>query len=379
MFVVGERTHPESRMSPFKRGKYWSLYVPRHSGGAVQRSTGTTDANLAKRMGRMIDTLADQRRWDVLGAIDAKSVSVGEVWDAFCVNGLDALMADAAKDAEPLALDNVDRWVRTMKLAPRTVYAYEQKVRTLLGDDPLPLSALTGGWLMDRLADLDMTPATVRQYAHAFSKFAQYLKAHRLITENPVKGIPLPKGTAKRTMWKSEADDLKLVNAAPEPFRSYFALVHATGAERDAALVMVRSDLDLTAATCHIPGTKNANRDRKGVPIEPWALPILGAHCKGLLPDAPLFPTLGRSPVNHAHHEARTVAKLPGYQLRDARHSYAVRAILRGEQIWKVSKWLGHANIGITASIYAHFELEDALNELNRKATPQATRRGFAS
>jgi integrase len=232
---------------------------------------------------------------------------------------------------------------------------------------------------MDRLADLPCTPSTVRQYAHAFSKFGQYLKAHRLIAENPVKGVPLPKGTTKRTMWKAEADDLKLVNAAPEPLRSYFALVHATGAERDAALVMVRSDLDLTAATCHIPGTKNRNRDRKGVPVEAWALPILTQHVRGMMADAPLFPTLTRRQVNVEHVAARTAAKLPGYQLRDARHSYAVRAILRGEQIWKVSKWLGHANIGITASVYAHFELEDAMNELNRKATPHATRRGFAS
>jgi integrase len=363
----------------FKRGKFWSLYVPRRSGGAVQRSTGTTDATLAKRMGRMIDTLADQRRWDVLSAIDAKVVTVGAVWDAFCVNGLDALLADAATAAEPPALEYVDRWVRTMKLAPRTVVAYEQKVRTLLGDDDRRLSALTGGWLMDRLADLDMTPATVRQYAHAFSKFAQYLKAHRLITENPVKGIPLPKGTATRTLWKSEADDLKLVDAAPEPFRSYFALVHATGAERDAALAMVRADLDLTALTCHIPGTKNKNRDRRGIPIEPWALPILSAHVRGMLPDAPLFPGLTSRQVNVEHLAATAAAKLPGYQLRDARHSYAVRAILRGEQIWKVSKWLGHANIGITASVYANFQLEDAMSELDRQATPRATRRGIAS
>jgi len=376
---MDHRARAAGRVMTFKRGKFWSLYVPRSAGGAVQRSTGTTDANLAKRMGRMIDTLSDQRRWDVLGAIDAKVVTVGAVWDAFAVNGLDALLAAAAKDAEPLALDYVDRWVRTMKLAPRTVLAYEQKVRTLLGDDDLRLSALTGGWLMDRLADLDMTPATVRQYAHAFSKFCQYLKAHRVIGENPVKGIPLPKGTAKRTMWKSEADDLKLVDAAPEPFRSYFALVHATGAERDAALVMVRADLDLTAATCHIPGTKNANRDRRGIPIEPWALPMLTRHVRGMLADAPLFPTLNRRTVNIEHLHAATVAKLPGYQLRDARHSYAVRAILRGEQIWKVSKWLGHANIGITASVYANFELEDAMDELNRKATPHATRRGVAS
>jgi integrase len=360
-------------MSPFKRGKYWSLYVPRQSGGVVQRSTGTTDANLAKRMGRMLDTLHDQRRWDVLRLIDRKAVTVGQAWDAYQRNGLDQLVACASKAEEPDALDFVYSWVRTMRGAVRTRVSYEQKVRTLLGEG-VRLSDLTAGWLMDRLAELPHGAATVRQYAHAFSVFARYLVAHRQLSSNPVDTVPLPKGTKKRTVWKSAAEDRRLVDAAPDPFRSYFALVHATGAERDAALAMVRRDLDLTAAVAHIPGTKNANRDRKGVPIEAWAVPILAAYCRGMLPDAPLFPTLNRRAVNQAHIDARTAAKLPGYQLRDARHSYAVRAILRGEPIWKVSKWLGHANIGITASVYAAFDLEAALTELNRNTTPRATR-----
>lgn len=366
-------------MSPFKRGAYWSLYVPRQSGGVVQRSTGTTDADLAKRMGRMIDTLADMRRWDVLEAIDQKRISVGAVWDAYCMNRLDALVTDAAQAAEPLALTYVDRWVRTLRLAARTKASYEQKVRALLGDDDIRVSALTSGWVMDRLAQLPHAAPTVRQYAHAFSVFAQYLKAHRLLPANPVRDVPLPKGTKKRKVWKSEVDDRRLVDAAPSPYREYFALVHSTGADRDSALAMVRSDVNLHDATCHIPGTKTDTRDRHGVPIEPWAVPILKGYCAGLLPDAPLFPTLTSRAVNRAHVDARKIAKLPGYQLRDARHSYAVRAILRGEQIWKVSKWLGHANIGITAAVYAQFGLEEALAELNRHTTPRATRKGVAS
>ena len=79
---------------------------------------------------------------------------------------------------------------------------------------------------------------------------------------------------------------------------------------------------------------------------------------------------------------ARTVAKLAGYQLRDARHSYAIRALLRGEPLWKVSKWLGHSNMAITAKVYAQFDLDDALaasTELNRRATSRATSGGFPS
>ncbi len=366
-------------MSPFRRGKYWSLYVPRQSGGVVQRACGTTDAKLAKAMGRMIDTLADQRRWDVLEAIDHKRVTVGQAYDAFAMNRLDEMLAEQAKRDEPTVDQYLGAWLHTLHAAPRTLASYEQKVRALLGDAPPTRSALTAGWVMDRVGSLTHTAATVRQYAHAFSLFCQYLEAHELLPENPVRRVRLPRGTNKRTVWKSIDEDLRLVNATHEPLRSFFALVHATGAERDAAMVMVRSDLDLTAATCHVPGTKTKSRDRKGVPIESWALPILTAHCKGLLPDAPLFPGITRHAISHGHLDARRVAKLPGYQLRDARHSYAVRAILRGEPLWAVSKWLGHANIGITASVYAHFDLEAALSELNRSTTPRATRGGVAS
>lgn len=365
-------------MSPFRRGAYWSLYIPRRAGGVVQRATGTTDRALAGRMGRMVDVLRDQRRWDILEAIDQKAVSVGEVYDAYAIQALDALMARVAAADVPMALDLVDRWVGTLRQAERTVAAYAQKVRALL-DETVRVTDLTPGWVTDRLATLPHTPATVRQYAHALSLFCRYLRGHRLLDSNPVRDVDLPRGTGKRAIWKTEAEDRRLVDAAPEPLRSYFALVHSTGAERDAALAMVRRDLDLTAGTCHIPGTKTRTRDRKGVPIEAWALPILRAHVAGLLPDAPLFPTLTRRAIASAHVDARTAAKLPGYQLRDARHSVAVRAILRGEPIWKVSKWLGHANIGITAGVYAQFDLEAAQAELNRYTTARATRAGGAS
>jgi integrase len=357
---------------------YWSLYIPRRSGGVVQRATGTTDKALAGRMGRMVDVLRDQRRWDVLEAIDAKRVTVGAAYDAYTMNALNALMARVVAAAVPNAVDLVDRWVGTLRKAPRTVAAYEQKVRALLTED-LKVTDLTAGWVADTLATLPHTPATVRQYAHALSLFCKYCKGHGWLPANPVRDVDLPKGTNKRVLWKTEAEDRRLVDCAPEPVRSYFALVHSTGAERDAALAMRRRDVDVEAGTVHIPGTKNKNRDRKGVPMEPWAVPIVAAHCRGLLPDAPLFPTLTRREVNAHHQAARTAAQLPGYQLRDGRHSYAVRAILRGEPIWKVSKWLGHANIGITASVYAQFDLEAAQAELNQHAMPSRTTRRATS
>lgn len=368
-------------MSPFRRGKYWSLYVPRASGGVVQRSTGTTDAKLAKSMGRVIDQLADQRRWDVLGAIDAKRVTVAQVYDATVYNRLEALLADAS--AESLSV-RLEQWLTTLTQSPRTQVGYAQKIRSMIPAG-MKSSALTAGWITDTIAALAHSPGTKKQYLHVLSLFVDYLVGHRVLPSNPVHQRGLvrrPKNNKPRRMWKNEADDRRLVDAAPSPYREYFALVHASGAERDAALAMTRRDIDTTTWMLHIPGTKTETRDRTGVPLEAWARPILALYVKALLPDAPLFPMLTRAGVNHAHQDARVVAKLPGYQLRDARHSYAIRALLRGEPLWKVSKWLGHSNMAITAKVYAQFDLDDALTaatELNRHATSHATSGGFSS
>ncbi|MFY7948054.1 MAG: tyrosine-type recombinase/integrase [Gemmatimonas sp.] len=368
-------------MSPFQRGAYWSLYIPRRSGGVVQRATGTTDKALADRMGRMVDTLADQRRWDVLEAIDAKTVTVGEAWDAYTMNGLDALMArlKAVK-----LVERVPAWVATLPNAPRTITSYEQKVRALLPTAMLS-TALTAGWINDAIAKLPHSSGTRQQYLHALSLFVDYLVGHSVLPANPIHQRGLvrrPRANKPRTVWHFEADDVRLVNAAPEPFRAYFALVHGSGAERDAALAMVRRDVDTTTWLLHIPGTKNAKRDRRGVPLDAWARAIVGAHCKGLLHEAPLFPTLTSRTVNDAHIDARTAAKLPGYQLRDARHSFAIRHLIRGEPLWKVSKWLGHSNEVITAKVYTQVELEKAMayeTELKRRTTPRTTSGGVSS
>ena len=347
-------------MSPFRRGAHWSLYVPRRSGGAVQRACGTTDAKLARAMGRMVETLADLRRWDVLDALDAKTITVGQCYDAFVMNRLDHLLHEVS--AVDLA-DLVEPWLATLAKKPATVAQYRYKLARLI-PGPLMAHAVHEGWLIDLLATQPVSGTTKGIDLGVLALFFDYCYAKKALTSNPARNRSLvkrPRTNPPRKVWKTVADDLKLVNAAPEPFRSYFALVHATGADRDSALNMTRSDVNTTTWTVHIPGTKRATRDRAGVPVEAWAHPILLRHMKGMMPDAPLFPGLRRTVVNYAHRDAREAAKLTGYQLRDARHSYAVRAILRGEPLWKVSKWMGHANEKTTATIYTQFELADAL------------------
>lgn len=362
-------------MSPFKRASgVYALYVPRPQGGVVQRSCGTRDAKLAKQMGRMVDQLKSQRRWDALEAIDDGRLTVGAVWDAFTMNRLDALVA--AADDRPLA-PIAAQWLETVQVAPRTLLVYRGKVGRIIPDD-LTVSQFTPGWVRDTLAALPVSSGTRAQYLHVLTSLADYCVAHGYLAANRLRErglVPRHKTNAPRVTWKTAADDQRLVGAAPEPYRTYFALVHGTGAERDAALMMRRRDVDTADWTVHIPGTKSRTRDRKGVPVDAWARPIVAAHCRGLLPDALLFPDISRAQVNRQHLAARAAAKLDGYQLRDARHSFAVRHILAGTPLWQVSKYLGHANLGITAKVYTQFELEAAMAVLGNTTKSATARR----
>jgi integrase len=360
-------------MSPFKRSSgVYALYIPRRSGGVVQRSCGTKDAKLAKAMGRMVRTLHDQRRWDVLEAIDSKRLSVAEAWDAFAMNRLDAAVARAH---DVRLADVAARWLDSLAAAPRTVAGYRGKVAAIVPED-LTVAEFTPGWVRDTLSTLDVSSGTKAQYLHVLTSLADYCVAHGHLAANRLRErglVPRYRTNPPRVVWRTAEDDRRLVDAAPEPYRSYFALVHATGAERDAALAMRRRDVDLDAWTVHIPGTKTRTRDRRGVPVEAWARPILARHVRRVVPGALLFPDLTRDAVNRMHRTAREAVGLDGYQLRDARHSYAVRAILAGTPLWQVSKYLGHANLGITARVYTQFQLEDAMAALD--ATAGATSR----
>ena len=79
----------------------------------------------------------------------------------------------------------------------------------------------------------------------------------------------------------------------------------------------------------------------------------------------PLFPMLSTWDVNKGHIAARTAASLPGYQLRDARHSVAIRWMV-GENVpvWDVAERLGHANATMVLTVYTKAVPREAAKRL---------------
>ena len=120
-------------------------------------------------------------------------------------------------------------------------------------------------------------------------------------------------------------------------------------------------------------GEPKSARSTRNVPILSGQLlaelvAYLGEHPARHLPAASLWP--GRGVGSHVvnwdgdfDHQsfyrwyfkpALARVGLSGVRFHDLRHSYASILLASGVEVYKVSRWMGHANISTTDAIYAH-------------------------
>lgn len=380
-------------MAPFRRaGGYFALYVPTGP-GYKQISTGTTDPRMARRIEAMLQQLKNQKDFELLRALvtKPKRLHLDTLWMAYQNNQLEELRARlrAAVLAEFLP-----GWKRdAQQNAPAAWADQVRQVTRLLGNMGPTLPALqhthelTPGTIRDRLNALGVSPGTARHYLYALSSFCSYLVAHKVMATNPCRdadAVPRPKKSGKRTVWKPVEVDQDLVARASGVDRIAFALCAATGADRASTLAIQVKHLRLLPVGIQpdpakslehridIPGTKTDGRDRKGVRIEPWAVPLLREAIAGRGAEEYLVTGCTADTLSRHWKLVATAAGHADYWLRDTRHSYGVRAILAGYPLWEVSKWLGHANEAITAGIYCQFDYEVARLVLAGTITPAA-------
>lgn len=138
-------------------------------------------------------------------------------------------------------------------------------------------------------------------------------------------------------------------------YRNLFTFLYMTGARKSEALNLQYTDID--GDRVHIRGTKTVTSDR--VIIMPDALqrilkPIL-AHSSD---DAPFIfggsNRLADSTIQAVFTQGIKTAGVKPIRIHDLRHSFASNAIASGCNIVAISKYLGHANINITLTVYAH-------------------------
>lgn len=278
-------TKPTQQRGLFRKRGIFQLYVPGRS-AFRQRSSGTSDPTLARKIKRMIEDLRDEQQWDVLDAVLSGRLTLPSLYAEYAGNNVARVRANLASVDLSSHLDAWGDWVMGNSGTEQTVATYRAQVDTLVTQG-FQLSALTAQAISQWLTGLpDITTGTRRKYLYALKSFLRYLREIGVTSEDPTRLVRSPKKNPPRLRWESQANDERIVKAAPAGYRALFAFIKATGAEVSAALATLRRDIDLDDALAHVRGSKNERRNRHDAIIEPWALPILGEHCRTLTPNA---------------------------------------------------------------------------------------------
>jgi hypothetical protein len=140
--------------------------------------------------------------------------------------------------------------------------------------------------------------------------------------------------------------------------QGFNALLNGAGVEVSVALALTVRDVHLDVKEVRAPGTKTHNRDRV-IRVAEWAMPYVAACVEGRAPHEKLFPTIRDRWIAN---DAFTLAIAPlveaepktfgNYWMRDARHTYAVRAIRAGTPPLVVAKQLGHVDATLVLKVY---------------------------
>lgn len=328
-------------------------------------------------MKRMLEDLGPQgkRSWDLLDAIASKVITVGQLYDAYSSSGLNSLREQLHDiNLEPY----VTAWVKGLRtdLAPDTVAHYELYVGSLISKDKrFPRSSLSYERITTWLGSLTVGKSTKRKYHASLSGFCEYLKSIGVLQRNPMREVKAPRPSAPRMRYLEMSDILRLSAAQPAPYNVLSTLLHGTGIEVSVALGLKRRDVDTLRKEIRARGTKTKSRDRHARVAE-WAWPQVEQHIALLMTNAPLFPGINRWTASDKHREACKALEIEEYQLRDSRHTYAVRAIRAGAPFEVVAQQLGHADTTMVVRVYGRFKpSEQEMTAWERIAAAQDAQR----
>lgn len=351
-----------------RRGRsIWSVKVPDLAhGGWEDRTTKTRDRLTAQRMQDAIDAIATLHPApiDVIGRLVDRTLSVPAYYALYaeCGGDLRAIRARLNDvDVEPL----VDAFHASLrgKVGDDTRDHYRHAIRTMIPKgQPFLRSRLTRpaiqAWLDGRT---EASPGTVRKYGVAMRRFCDWLERTHVLEEDVMRRVELPRPAPPRIHFLETHEAIQLAEAQPSPYRELSALLAGTSIDVSTALQLRVRDVEVGRKRIRAAGTKAHNRDRV-VRVADWAWAYVEPLLKGKLPDAKLFDTIpDRWVAGDAHRAAiealvaRGFEGFRGYWMRDARHTWAVRAMRAGVPLELMRQQMGHANGTLILTTYGRF------------------------
>lgn len=376
-----------------------------------KRTTGTRDALTARAMQAMVHTLDAKRERALLDALlTGERLTVAVAFDAWRSvpptrdprGRVREPSVDARVDAVRALLDVTDLralvpdFITSLagKVSDDTAAHYAAAVRAtfarLLGAEHEQLAAddarvvtptmCTPAALQEAFDGMNELWAggTVRKRGAGVARFVTFARSRGVLDYDPMRDVELPPAGKPRVHFLETDDAALLADAQAGECRILSALLAGTGCEVSVALDLRRRDVSVTDKLLRAAGTKTHNRDRVAR-VADWAWPYLAERLSGRLPDARLFAGIrDRWMAGDAHAAARDalVAKgrtaFAGYTMRDARHTWAVRAVRSGWPLEAVARQLGHKDGVLVMKVYGRFQPStEELHRWEQQATQQ--------
>lgn len=373
-----------------KGRKVFEMRVPltRGRGDGPIRSLETSDPAVKDEITALVKRLLKKPEYFAL--IDAVTaspprLSLMDLYLADRSNRLDELLARLNDVDLTIYIDGWERWVNSNLGDTGTAAMYRAQVETLLvpdGDSSPPFyqSELTTARVNRWLSEKKVSTGYKRKLLYALFSFIRHLIESGVFDHNPIENITRPKKGKKRVRWETEENDIRIVRAAPVEYQGLFALIKATGAEVSPAVSLTARSIEIWpkddgryCGFAHVPGTKTETRDRHDVHIEKWARPFVAAALHGKLPNAKVWEGISRYMAHWHHQNAAAAVEISDYTLRDARHSWAVRARKNRPipvSFEAIAAQLGNT-VAVVADVYADFKLTP--EELRREGSAVST------
>lgn len=218
-------------------------------------------------------------------------------------------------------------------------------------------------------------PRTVDTICGRFTSFMGWCVDQRLITENPCKGVNLPRGRRREHSFLTVSQVAALADVMEPRYRDLVWLLASTGLRMGEACELRWKDVDLGRGRLRVEravvfvsgggavvGTPKSGKART-VPLTGRAAAALGTPGQ---PEDLVFTTSRGSQIRANNFKRRhfdpavLAAGLPaGLWVHDLRHTAASWAVQSGASVKSVQRMLGHATAAMTLDVYAGLFDED--------------------
>jgi integrase len=282
------------------------------------------------------------------------------------------------------------------KLKPRTYISYQQNydnhiIPALGARRVVSVTSQDVEAFVQSLTAKGLSPASVRNNFVALNKAFKYAVRHSLVTRNPCTGTPLPTATTDeqfvaQILTPEQVEALATHLDEHAPYGLIVRMASYTGLRAGEMAALRIRDVNLLRKHIEVRqnvqrangerviGNPKSKRSNREVPILSSRLLVdltayLADHPRRHESDAPLWPgsTRGRYPelaytrafafsTFYQHHYKTALSSLgmPSVRFHDLRHTAASLWLAAGIPPYKVSRWLGHANVTTTDGIYGH-------------------------